>query len=475
MRIVLDLQACQSESRFRGIGRYSMALAQAITRNAGEHEVWLALNNLFPDTIDPIRNVFYGFIPKKHIVVFAVPGPVAEHDPANAWRSRAAEHVREHFLASIDPDIVHVASLFEGWVDDAVTSIGLLGREFDSSVTLYDLIPLLNSETYLPNLALKDYYYRKLQSLKNAQILLAISKYSRQEGIDALNVPNDRIVNISAAVDERFHPLSFTSEIEEPIEEPIKVHYGITRPFIMYAPGGFDARKNIDGLLKAFAQLPWELRKKYQLAIVSRIPDEEHRRFKVQISRLGLAEDEIVFTDYVSDDNLVLLYNLCKLFVFPSLHEGFGLPALEAMACGAPVIGSNTTSIPEVIGRKDALFDPINPEAISQTMYRALTDDAFIESLREHALLQAAKFSWDESAKHALEAFKDFQDRSQHKQSCKTRKFVGGEVLYKKLVGSLANLTSTTCSFSDSDLIVTAQGIAANEVTSANAIRDASL
>lgn len=467
MRIVLDLQACQSESRFRGIGRYSMALAQAMTSNAGEHEVWLILNNLFPDTIDPIRQDFDGLIPKEHIVVFAVPGPVAEHDPSNAWRSRAAEQVREHFLASLDPDIVHVASLFEGWVDDAVTSVGLLGREFDSSVTLYDLIPLLNSETYLPNLAFKDYYYRKLQSLKNAQILLAISEYSRQEGIATLNVPNDRIVNISAAVDERFHPRSFTSEIEE----TIKVHYGLTRPFIMYAPGGFDSRKNIDGLMKAFAQLPGQLRKQYQLAIVSKIPDGEYRRFKEQISRLGLDKDEIIFTDYISDDDLVLLYNLCELFVFPSLHEGFGLPALEAMACGAPVIGSNTTSIPEVIGRKDALFDPTNPEAISQAMYRALIDDAFKKSLREHASIQAAKFSWDESAKRALEAFEEFRDRFQHKQSRKTWRFAGDGVKYKKLLGSLANLTSTTCSFSDSDLIVIAQNIAMNEVATANAIR----
>jgi glycosyltransferase involved in cell wall biosynthesis len=467
MRIVLDLQACQSESRFRGIGRYSMDLAKGMTRNAGDHEIWLVLNNLFPETIKPIRDAFSRLIPQEHIVVFAVPGPVAEQDPANAWRSRAAEQVRESFLASIQPDMVHVASLFEGWVDDAVTSVGLPGQEFDSSVTLYDLIPLLNSEIYLPNQALKDYYYRKLQSLKNAQILLSISEHAREEGIAALNVPNHRIVNISAAVDERFQPHSNTSEIEQ----TIKAHYGLSRPFIMYAPGGFDPRKNIEGLIKAFGQLPAQLRTQHQLAIVSKIPDGEHRRFIQLISRLGLAKDEVIFTDYISDDDLVLLYNLCELFVFPSLHEGFGLPALEAMACGAPVIGSNTTSIPEVIGRKDALFDPTNPEAISQAMYRALTDDAFQKSLRENARIQAAKFSWDESAKRALEAFEDFKARSQHQQSSKTWKYTANDQQYQKLLGSLGNLKSTTPSFSDSDLIVTAGNIALNEVTTANALR----
>ena len=118
----------------------------------------------------------------------------------------------------------------------------------------------------------------------------------------------------------------------------------------------------------------------------------------------------MVVVDYVTDDDLVALYSLCKLFVLPSLHEGFGLPALEAMACGAAVIGSNTTSIPEVIGRNDAMFDPSSAHAIARIMQRALTDQAFHESLRRHGLQQAKKFSWDITARRALKAFETLRD-----------------------------------------------------------------
>jgi hypothetical protein len=117
----------------------------------------------------------------------------------------------------------------------------------------------------------------------------------------------------------------------------------------------------------------------------------------------------VVITGFVPEDDLVTLYNLCHLFVFPSLHEGFGLPALEAMACGAPVIGSNTSSIPEVIGWKDALFDPTRPSAIAEAIAGALANEGFRQELRNHGLRQARLFSWDESARRALAAFEQLE------------------------------------------------------------------
>jgi glycosyltransferase involved in cell wall biosynthesis/predicted SAM-dependent methyltransferase len=122
-------------------------------------------------------------------------------------------------------------------------------------------------------------------------------------------------------------------------------------------------------------------------------------------SAAGLKYDEICFTGYVTDEVLVQLYNLCELYVFPSWHEGFGLPALEAMACGAPVIGANTSSLPEVIGLEAALFDPLDVGAIAAKMVEALENDAFRAKLREHGLQQAQRFSWDESAKRAIAAW----------------------------------------------------------------------
>jgi hypothetical protein len=121
-----------------------------------------------------------------------------------------------------------------------------------------------------------------------------------------------------------------------------------------------------------------------------------------------------VVTGFVSDEDLVSLYNICKLFVFPSLYEGFGLPVLEAMRCGAPVIGSNNSSIPEIIGLEEALFDPTSINSISDKMGQALTDEQFREKLRDNGIVQSARFSWEICAGRALEAMQLLYERKQH-------------------------------------------------------------
>jgi glycosyltransferase involved in cell wall biosynthesis len=161
----------------------------------------------------------------------------------------------------------------------------------------------------------------------------------------------------------------------------------------------------VEGLIRAYAQLSTALRQRYQLVIAGKISEGEKRKHLGIAKQHGLGKEDIVFTGYVSDEDLVRLYNLCEVFVFPSIHEGFGLPVLEAMACGAAVIGSNTTSIPEVIGRTDALFDPYDESFISQKLYQALTDKDFRQSLKKNGLKQAKKFSWDISALRAIRAF----------------------------------------------------------------------
>src|SRR3954469_14036135 len=122
MRIILDLQACQSPSRLRGIGRYSMALAKALIRRAGDHEVVVALNGALGDTIDGIRADLDGLLPRERIAVWSQPSNVGFLTTDSRWRIQAAERLRERFLESLRPDIVHVASLFEGIGDDVSTS-----------------------------------------------------------------------------------------------------------------------------------------------------------------------------------------------------------------------------------------------------------------------------------------------------------------------------------------------------------------
>ena len=139
--------------------------------------------------------------------MFSAPGPVAERDPANSPRARVAELVREHAIAELSPDVVHVGSLFEGFVDDAVTSIGCLENGIPTAVTLYDLIPLLNPDRYLSSPIYKDYYLRKIESLKRADVLLAISESAGREAMSALCFARERVFHIASAADDCFRPL----------------------------------------------------------------------------------------------------------------------------------------------------------------------------------------------------------------------------------------------------------------------------
>lgn len=401
MRVVIDMQGAQTESRFRGIGRYTLSFTQAVVRNRGEHEIFLVLSGLFPDTIEPIRAAFEGLVPQENIRVWHAPGPVAESQPGNDSRREIAELTREAFLASLQPDVFHICSLFEGYVDDAVASIGKFDRKISVSVALYDLIPLMSPDQYLkPNPSFERYYRRKIDDLKKASRFLAISEFSRNEGIGKLHLEETQVINVSTATEPLFQPVNIARGAADQLREK----FNITRPYVLYT-GGADERKNLPRLIQAFAALPSELRKKYQLLFAGKMPEDNIAELERNAKRAGLESGELCFTHYVSDEELVQLYNLCELYVFPSWHEGFGLPALEAMGCGAPVIGANTSSLPEVIGLDDALFDPMDVESIRNKMHQALTDLGFRKRLCEHGLQRAKLFSWDETAKRAISAW----------------------------------------------------------------------
>ncbi|HZF97295.1 MAG TPA: glycosyltransferase [Pseudoxanthomonas sp.] len=405
--MLIDLQGGQTSSRFRGIGRYSVSLAQAMARQAGEHEIWLCLNANLDEGLQEIHSAFAGVLPSSRIVNFAVSSDVKWSRPGNAWRRSTAELTREAFIAALQPDIVHVSSLFEGAEEDAVVSIGRFAPQPATAVTLYDLIPLLNPDAYLGADWARCWYMERIASLRRAQLMLAISTHAKCEAEEALGDDRGRIVNISSAVSEMFRPLDMSeSELHE-----LQTRHRINRPFVMYS-GALDSRKNIGGLLEAFSLLPADLRKAHQLVIAGRSVPEERVQVLHLARRHGLHDDEFVLTGYVSNVDLVALYNACAVFTLPSLHEGFGLPALEAMACGAATIGSSTSSIPEVIGRSDALFEPTRPAEMAGLITRVLAEPAYRTSLREHASVQAKKFSWKTSARCALDAFQEIHERN---------------------------------------------------------------
>jgi glycosyltransferase involved in cell wall biosynthesis len=324
MRLVIDLQGAQSiGSRTRGIGRYSLALAKAMAAQAGSNEVWLALNGAFPETIEPIRAEFDTLLPQERIVVWSALPRTSMNDEANTWRLKTGTILREAFLANLRPDWVHVSSLFEGLEDDVVTSIGSFTSGENTAVTLYDLIPLIHKTPYLNNPVVSRWYYRKLADLRRAGLWLAISESSRREGLELLTLPADRTVNISTAAHDFFRPMAIT----EAQERELRQRYSLEKSFIMYT-GGIDHRKNIEGLIGAFADLPPAVRDSHQLAIVCSARSEDREKLTLLAEKQGLGGKSLVVTGFVPDADLLALYNLCRVFCFPSQHEGFGLPAL---------------------------------------------------------------------------------------------------------------------------------------------------
>lgn len=401
MRLIIDAQGAQSKSRLRGIGRYSRSLITALIRSKGQHEVVLALNGLLPQVVEGIRAEFARDLPGERILVWTAPSGVNGLNASNDDRRRAAEWIRECLFCSLRPDFVLVTSLFEGAEDDALTSIGSWSTRVRTACVLYDLIPLAHRDAYLaPNPALERWYLNKLDHLRRADLLLAISEASRHEAIELLAFDARQIVNVSTACDEVFAP----NVLGRAERHRLEGKFGIERPVVLYTGGG-DARKNVARLVEAFARLPAIVRGSHQLLVASSsMYPHQLDEFRALGRERGLEAHDFLIPGHVSDEDLVGLYNLAKLFVFPSWHEGFGLPALEAMACGRAVIGSNVSAIPEVIGRADALFDPFDIGEMAALIERALTDDAWRGELERHALRQSAHFSWNETAARTWQA-----------------------------------------------------------------------
>lgn len=399
MRLLIDLQGAQtSGSRQRGIGRYSTALAQelAVLATAAGHDVHVLLNAAFPKALVEIRAELRGLLPPGSVHAWLPPVGSSE-GVGDRFYTQAATMLREGVIAAIAPDAVLIASLFEGWGDEAVATVN--GR-IDAPVTaviLYDLIPYIQPGNYLTEEAGARFYHGRINQLRRADLWLAISESARREGLDYLGLPPDDVVAVSTAANAAFKPTPPSPEALERLHG----RYGLRRKVVMYT-GGVDGRKNIETLIRAYAMLPHATRHGCTLAIVCAATEWQQQTLMDAGRDCGLDDGDLRVTGFVPEADLVALYSSCALFVFPSLHEGFGLPALEAMACGAPVIGSDRSSIPEVIGDARALFDPTDDRAIAARMQQALDDPAFMAWLRSRAAGQAALFSWRRTAELAL-------------------------------------------------------------------------
>jgi glycosyltransferase involved in cell wall biosynthesis len=389
----IDVQGCQNTANFeRGIARQAAESTEALLGLAPEviHTVGLSPLLPVPSSLDFLHGTGkLGW----------VSGRGSEPDPK--------------------PSIYHVTSPFEG-----PTPWGTLEQQWPHwarrpgvrlVITLHDLIPLIFSEHYLdPDPIHMSRWLSRLGMVRTADHILAVSESSAADAVEHLEFDESRITVIDAGTSVQMASM-VTSR-----EEAAKVLHGkfpgLRDGFLFYVGGG-DWRKNVTGLIEAYGRLPDAIRDRHQLVITYKLDVEARDILESFAKRLGIHGDQLLLTGFVPDRELSALYRRCGLFVFPSLYEGAGLPILEAMACGAPVVGSNISSVPEILGDLRATFDPSDPADIAACLGRTLDDDAELERLRGVSAERAAHFTWDRVARKAMEGYERALSTPSHRDA----------------------------------------------------------
>jgi glycosyltransferase involved in cell wall biosynthesis len=245
------------------------------------------------------------------------------------------------------------------------------------------------------------YYIVPQLVARKSSLVLTVSQASKDRITRELGIPADKVFVTYEGVNPIFRQNSDVIQISG-----VRTKYNISSDYIM-AIGSADPRKNITTLVQAYAQLPSNLKTAYQLVIIWTHPLLADKLMR-QVKESGLMES-VRFLIRIPDEDLVLLYNGASIFVFPSLEEGFGLPPLEAMACGVPVIAANNSSIPEIVGDAAILVDDVNPtgklEELTKKIHQVLTDKALQVSLSQRGLQRARLFSWDRCARETKEVY----------------------------------------------------------------------
>lgn len=314
------------------------------------------------------------------------------------------ERLRSHGRLAYSDDsdlpgdaIYHVPSPFEPSPLKRIWPAEL--RSQPLAVTLHDLIPAVFPEEVMPDAGVRRAYWARAEIIRHADRILSVSEATASDAVRLLGVRQELISVTGGGVSDEFRPPTSRSEARAALQAS---RPEIDGEFVLYT-GGMDYRKNIGMLLSAYAGLPGDLRERYKLVLVGRLGrDDPSGPFAAQAESLGIA-DRVVFTGFVSDEELVLLYQSTSLFVFPSLYEGFGLPVVEALACGAPAIAGRNSSLVELVESEEALFDPADPSSIEAALARALTDEQLLERLRHPEVRE--RFSWTRIAELTAAAY----------------------------------------------------------------------
>ena len=441
MQFLLDLQALQTEPRTREIGRLSRGFAQAFLSGPQGADASVLLNlavtqgrsarqatakrpiheivepNVW-DEFENVREWLANCNAKDRIRVFRGLTGTSEMQSTNRARIHACEALYDAYVGSLGVELVHVPNFFVGFSDDIVlgsTEISRMGPA--RAVTIHDLIPFEAPENCVKDPVYKAWHRRRLAGLSKADLLVSHSAHIREVAIALLELAPDRVVNIGADADSIFRKVELLPEAKR----SLLARYRISKPFVMHV-GIQEPHNNVETLIRGFAQLPPERRNSHQLVLVVDATGQQVARMRAIARDSGVDANDVVFSKYAPDEDLVGLYGIARAVVVPSLAEGFGLTILEAMRCGAPVLAADAGSLPEIIGSREFLFSPTQPSAVAEKLTNLLTDESFRQHALKHCSLQERRYSWKITVGQAHEAFQEAVARRRVQRSLMVKK-----------------------------------------------------
>ncbi|MBX4266154.1 glycosyltransferase family 4 protein [Clostridium estertheticum] len=370
MKIGIDARAAKWY-RGTGIGTYSYQLINSLNKIDNYNDYSLFVPNDCNLGI-PFKNNF-------HI------NPIEQEKQDNFWNEVNISNP----LLDKSIDIYHVPQ----------NGIGLpISKDCPFVITLHDIIPYKMPDT-VGDQYLKIFNEKLPKIIPMCDGIITVSEYSKEDIIKAFNFPREKIYVTYLASEDIYKPYDKTFS-----KSIVEKNYSIKGDYILYI-GGFSPRKNILGLLDSFSMLLPRLKKDIKLVIAGS-KGKSYDIYKKRAQALHI-DDKVVFPGFISMNHIPFMYNACELFVYPSFYEGFGLPPIEAMACGIPVITSNVTSIPEIVKDSTLLVNPYDINELSEKMYNVLHDDLLRQSLITKGLKRASTLTWDNTAANTLIAYQN--------------------------------------------------------------------
>jgi glycosyltransferase involved in cell wall biosynthesis len=368
----LDGRALTNQNRIRGIGLYTARLLENLVRATDDYDFVVFGEGPCPDDEllgkDTLDRLTWWELPRHERVPY--------HDV----------HIDHLTLArSVDEACV---ALFHG-IDHNLSPL----IRCPTIVTVHDLIPIIMPGPYLGP---RNYLWVTAHRIatRRARLVVAVSDNTRQDVERLWKVPGERIKVVYEGAYEIDSPSG-----GEPAEGQALRKYGIDRPYFI-GTGGFDPRKNISNILEAFKLVLLKEGDRFQLVLTGELGRFSHS-IREELVELDI-EHSVVLPGFIPDGDLASLRNRAVALVFVSLYEGFGLPPLEAMKHGTPVLTSRVSSIPEVVGEAGLYVEPLEPEDIAAGMLRLASDEDLREELKKKGLEQAKRFTWEETARELL-------------------------------------------------------------------------